>query len=104
MLKRWKKEVVIDENLERQYREAALNVMKKYEVQVDDLYTLLKPRRSELQKDDNVHFSAEGSSLMAKQVADCILKNLGSKPAIGGASAGAVTNTESANVVGRPIS
>lgn len=44
MLNRWKKEVVIDEDLERQYREAALQVMKKHEVQVDDLYTLLKPR------------------------------------------------------------
>lgn len=103
MLKRWKKEVVIDENLERQYREAALNVMKKYEVQINDLYALLKPRRSELQKDDNVHFSAEGSGLMAKQVADCILKNLGSKAAMGGSPAGAVTNTESAKVAGRFI-
>jgi hypothetical protein len=50
--------------------------MKKHEVQVDDLYALLKPRRSELQKDDNVHFSAEGSGLMAKQVAGCILAAL----------------------------
>ena len=77
MLKRWKKEVVIDPDLERQYREVALQVMKKHDVQVDDLYTLLKPRRSEFQGDDNVHFSAAGSALMARQVADCILKNLG---------------------------
>ncbi|MCE9518241.1 MAG: SGNH/GDSL hydrolase family protein, partial [Verrucomicrobia bacterium] len=47
MLKRWKTEVVIDEKLELQYREAALQVMKKHGVTVNDLYALLKPRRSE---------------------------------------------------------
>jgi len=77
MLKRWKKEVVISPALERQYQEAALQVMKKHEVAVDDLYSLLKPRQSELQKEDNVHFSQAASYLMGKQVADCILKNLG---------------------------
>ncbi len=72
MLKRWKMEVVIDEKLELQYREAALQVMKKHGVTVNDLYTLLKPRRSEFQADDNVHFSGAGSALMAKQVAEKI--------------------------------
>ncbi len=76
MLKRWKTEVVIDEKLELQYREAALQVMKKHDVQVNDLYALLKPRRSEFQADDNVHFSAAGSALMAKQVADSIAASL----------------------------
>lgn len=76
MLKRWKKEVVISPELERQYQEAALQVMKKHEVQVNDLYTLIKPRRSEFQADDNVHFSGGGSALMANQVAECIVKNL----------------------------
>jgi acyl-CoA thioesterase-1 len=76
MLKRWKKEVVISPDLERQYQDAALQVMKKHEVQVDDLYSLLKPRQSELQAEDNVHFSQAASHLMGKQVADCILKNL----------------------------
>ena len=79
MLKRWKTEVVIDEALERQYQEAALQVMKKHEVQVNDLYALLKPRRSEFQADDNVHFSPAGSSLMAQQVAECILNYLDGK-------------------------
>jgi len=54
-----------------------MQVMKKREVQVDDLYALLKPRQSEFQKDDNVHFSQAASGLMGKQVTDCILKNLG---------------------------
>jgi hypothetical protein len=39
-------------------------------------YALLKPRRSEFQSDDNVHFSPVGYALMAGQVADCILKSL----------------------------
>jgi acyl-CoA thioesterase-1 len=79
MLKRWKKEVVIGPDLEREYRDAALQVMKKHDVQVNDLYALLKPRQSELQKEDNVHFSQAAAYLMAKQVADSIQKNLGSK-------------------------
>ena len=80
MLKRWKKEVVIDGELERQYQEAALQVMKKHEVRVNDLYALLKPRRGEFQPDDDVHFSGAGTALMAKQTAECILKSLGSAP------------------------
>jgi alpha-L-fucosidase len=77
MLTRFKTEVVINQDLERQYQEAALQVMKKYDVQVDDLYALLKPRRSEFQRDNDVHFSGGANVLMAKQVADCILQNLG---------------------------
>jgi acyl-CoA thioesterase-1 len=89
MLKRWKKEVVISPELEREYRDAALQVMKKHDVQVNDLYALLKPRQSELQKEDNVHFAQAAAYMMAKQVADCILKNLGGEHRIGG-SAGSV--------------
>lgn len=77
MLKRWKKEVVISPELERQYQDAALQVMKKHGVQVNDLHTLLKPKQNELQAEDNVHFSQAAAYLMAKQVADSILKNLG---------------------------
>lgn len=78
MLTRFKTKVVIDQDLERQYQEVALNVMNKHDVEVDDLYALLKPRRSEFQKDNDVHFSGGGYALLAKQVADCILQNLGS--------------------------
>jgi len=47
-------------------------------VQVNDLYALLKPRRSEFQGDNDVHFRGGANVLMAKQVADCILQNLSS--------------------------
>ncbi len=79
MLKRFKKEVVISPELERQYREAALKVMKKYEVTVDDLYSVMKPHQKEFQAEDNVHFSPGGYSLLAQQVAKVILQEL--KPA-----------------------
>ncbi len=79
MLKRWKTEVVISPEREQEYREAALQVMKKHGVAVNDLYAVLKPRRSEFQADDNVHFSGAGSGLMAQQVAKVILQEL--KPA-----------------------
>ena len=79
MLKRFKKEVVITPELENQYREAALAVMQKHGVQINDLYELLKPRQSEFQAEDNVHFSGAGSALMAQQVADAILKSLGAE-------------------------
>jgi len=83
MLKRWKTEVVIDEALERQYQEAALQVMKKHDVQVNDLYALLKPRRSEFQPENDVHFSPAGSTLMAQQVAEAIMKALEGKARAG---------------------
>lgn len=81
MLKRFKTEVVISAEQENQYREAALRVMKKYDVQVDDLYALMKPRLSEFQATDNVHFSGAGYQLMAKQVVESITQALnGQKP------------------------
>ena len=95
MLKRWKKEVVIDQDLEHQYQEAAMQVMKKHKVQVDDLYALMKPHRSEFQQDDNVHFSAAGSALMAKQIANCIFKSLGGERHIGEAATGTSPSTDS---------
>ena len=76
MLKRWKTEVIITPERELEYREAALAVMKKHGVAVNDLYALLKPRRSEFQADDNVHFSGAGSGLMAQQVAKAILEQI----------------------------
>ena len=84
MLKRFKKEVVIGPELEQQYRDAALQVMKKHDVEVDDFYALLKPHQAEFQKEDNVHFAPGASALMAKQAADCILKALGGAQHPGG--------------------
>jgi acyl-CoA thioesterase-1 len=80
MLKRWNKEVVITEELEREYQLAALQVMKKHHVQINDLHAVMKPRLKEFQPDDDVHFSPGGSALLADHVAAVISKCLEKQP------------------------
>jgi hypothetical protein len=77
MLKKFKTEVKISPEIEQEYRDTALRVMKKHGIEVNDLYALIKPRQAEFQKPDNVHFSGSGYNLMAKQVADRISAGLG---------------------------
>jgi lysophospholipase L1-like esterase len=55
------------------YNRAALAIMKRYGVPVNDLYTFALPRLESIQQPHNVHFTAEGSRLLAQQVADSIL-------------------------------
>ena len=103
MLKRFKKEVVITPELELQYREAAWTVMQKHGVQINDLYAVLKPRQSEFQAEDNVHFSGAGSGLMAQQVADAILKSLGKEEGKAVQPAPAIIPETAASMSGRFI-
>ncbi|QGJ69449.1 Acyl-CoA thioesterase-1 [Planctomycetales bacterium 10988] len=56
------------------YNQAALKIMKKHDVLIDDLYTYALPQLSEIQRPNNVHFSPEGSAVLAEQVADSIMK------------------------------
>jgi acyl-CoA thioesterase-1 len=51
------------------YNEAALKIMKKHKIEVNDLYGLVQPDLETLQKPVNVHFQKAGSELMGKQVA-----------------------------------
>ena len=68
---------LIDSNTEEAYRMAALKVMKKHKVQVNDLYASIKPKQSEYAIGDNdVHFTSEGYQFLAQQVAEKIRKNL----------------------------
>jgi len=46
-------------------------------VAVDDLYALALPQLSRIQQPRNVHFTPEGSRVLARQVANSILKALG---------------------------
>ncbi|NQT89256.1 hypothetical protein HQ560_20985, partial [bacterium] len=77
MLEWFKTEVRISPALERRYRDAALRVMKKHNVPVNDLHALVLP---ELEKyspaPDNVHFTGAGYSVLGKQVAKAILTQL----------------------------
>lgn len=54
------------------YNEAAVRVMKKHGVMVNDLYAAILPRLGELQQPVNVHFKPEGSKFLAEKVADAI--------------------------------
>ncbi len=55
------------------YNQAALKVMKKHRVQINDLYAFGRPRLDSIQQPHNVHFTEEGSRLLAEQVAASIL-------------------------------
>lgn len=54
------------------YNGAALKIMKKNGIRIDDLYSFALPRMKELQIPNNVHFTKEGSAVLAEQVAGSI--------------------------------
>lgn len=56
------------------YNTVAAKIMQKHGIAVDDLYGFVLPRLKEIQRPANVHFSPEGSKLLAEQVAVGILK------------------------------
>jgi acyl-CoA thioesterase-1 len=58
------------------YNRAALKVIEKLGVQIDDLYSFALPRLKEIQRDQNVHFNQKGSEELAEQVAKSIIKAL----------------------------
>lgn len=62
------------------YNAVAKKVMDESGVQVNDLYAFSLPRLKEIQIPVNSHFTAEGSKILAQQVAAAILKAL-EKPA-----------------------
>ena len=54
------------------YNQIARNVMIENEVLIDDLYALAMTRISEIQQPANVHFTKEGSAVLARHVAASI--------------------------------
>ena len=69
--------VVIDSKTEKAYRKAALKLMRKHKIQVNDLYKSIKPKQKEYAIGGNdVHFTSEGSQFLAEQVAEEIRKKL----------------------------
>ena len=58
------------------YNEAAARVMKKHNVPTHDLYTISKKRMKELMKPANVHYTAEGSRVLGKDVARIVIEAL----------------------------
>ncbi len=56
------------------YNAVALAVIRENGIPVDDLYAAAKPTLADIQKPDEVHFTDDGSKLLAKSVAESILK------------------------------
>jgi acyl-CoA thioesterase-1 len=54
---------------EIRYNAAAVAVMKEAGIEVDDLWSLVNPSLATLQQPHNVHFTAEGYSVLGTQVA-----------------------------------
>ncbi|MCH7228119.1 glycoside hydrolase family 99-like domain-containing protein [Haloferula sp. A504] len=69
MLQRHNREVVITREQQEQYRDAALKVMKRHGVEINDLYTYILPGLKKFSPAaDNVHFSGSGCAHLAKKV------------------------------------
>ncbi len=58
------------------YNKAALQIMKKHDVPVNDLFGFTLDRLDELQQPNNVHFTKEGSKVLAEEVKRHILQAL----------------------------
>ncbi len=61
------------------YNAVAAKIMKANDISTDDLYAFALPKLKEIQRPANVHFSPEGSKVLAGQVAKTILEALGEK-------------------------
>jgi acyl-CoA thioesterase-1 len=62
-----------------EYNAIAKKVMLEHAVAIDDLNAAITPRIAELQNANDVHFKAEGSAFLAKQVAASIEAALAAK-------------------------
>ncbi len=73
MERRFKQDIRISPELERKYLESALAVMKKHEVEVNDLRAFMKPQLNKYAiADNNVHFTQLGNRKLGEQVAKAI--------------------------------
>jgi acyl-CoA thioesterase-1 len=58
------------------YNTAAKKIMDEQGIAIDDLYAFALPQLAKIQLPNNVHFSADGSKVLARQVAESIEKAL----------------------------
>jgi acyl-CoA thioesterase-1 len=63
-----------DPGMPEKYNNAAVKIMKRNGIMVNDLHAYVLPRMEELQRPNNVHFTKKGSRELAKLVADQILE------------------------------
>lgn len=61
------------------YNKIARQVMEANNIPIHDLYSFSMKHQEEIQRPANVHFTAEGSKALGKEVADLIAKTLSEK-------------------------
>ena len=74
--------IVVSEERAKEFNQAALEVMRRHKVGINNLYDVIEGKRAELQKGkDDVHYNDAGRDLLAAQVASRIKIDLGKLPA-----------------------
>jgi acyl-CoA thioesterase-1 len=63
------------------YNSVALKIMKENGIKINDLYSFALPKLKDIQRPHNVHFTREGSEVLAQQVVQTILEELGQESA-----------------------
>lgn len=59
----------------------ATPIMRKHKIAIDDLYSVIKPKVSELQNPRDCHFKPKGYEVLGSAVAKCVLTELETPPA-----------------------
>jgi len=62
------------------YNAVAKKIMDENGIRIDDLYAFALPKIKEIQRPDNVHFTDDGSKVLAQQVSASIAEVLPKKP------------------------
>ena len=79
--------ILVTPETQRKYREAALRVMKKHGVEVNDLHAFIAPVRGKYARggrDDDVHYTKDGYRQLAGKVAGAIRAALNDAAPAGG--------------------
>ena len=80
-----KVKIVVTEARAKAFNDAALAVMKKHDVHINDLYAAIGADRAKYQRGENdVHYNEAGRDVLAAQVASTILNVLPKTPAASG--------------------
>jgi lysophospholipase L1-like esterase len=58
------------------YNKFAIEIMKKNDIEINDLYSYVLPRMEKLQRPKNVHFTEKGYQVIGNEVAEIIRKHI----------------------------
>lgn len=76
--KRFKVALWYSPEQEQAWKQAALKVMKRHDIEVNDLHALLLPELDQyLKTPDDIHFNGTGNQVMGKRIAEVIRPHLG---------------------------